>query len=82
MVPFVPEQEPDLSGRRVYLSAGLTDPIVTRDETERLSEMLQRYRADVTLSWVKSGHQLITPEVQDARIWINRTFMHSPTTPS
>jgi len=34
MVPLVPEKQPDLAGNPVYISAGMTDPIVVRSETE------------------------------------------------
>ena len=74
MVPLVPEKQPDLAGNPLYVSAGLTDPIVARSETERLVKMLREYRADVTLNWVNTGHALAAREIQDAKIWFDRTF--------
>jgi predicted esterase len=74
MVPLVPEKQPDLAGNPVYVSAGVKDPIVARNETERLVKMLREYGADVTLSWVDTGHALAGPEVQDARVWFGRKF--------
>lgn len=74
MVPLVPEKQPDLASNPVYVSAGVTDPIVARNETERLVKMLREYRADVTLNWVNTGHALAGREVQDARVWFGRTF--------
>jgi phospholipase/carboxylesterase/glyoxalase family protein len=74
MVPLVPESTPNLSAKPLYISAGLTDPIVTRNETERLARMLREYGAAVTLSYVQSGHAITDPEVQDAANWLQRTF--------
>jgi len=73
MVPLVPEKQPDLTGNPVYVSAGVTDPIVARSETEKLVKMLREYGADVTLSWVNTGHALVGQEVQDAKVWLGRT---------
>ncbi len=74
MVPLVPEKQPDLAGNPVYISAGMTDPIVARSETERLVKTLREYRADVTLNWVNTGHALAGREVQDAKIWFGQKF--------
>ncbi|HYW00481.1 MAG TPA: alpha/beta hydrolase [Candidatus Acidoferrum sp.] len=74
MVPVVPEKQPDLAGNPVYISAGMTDPIVARRETERLVKMFREYRADVTLNWVNTGHSLAEREVQDAKVWFDQTF--------
>jgi len=73
MVPLVPEKQPDLTDNPVYVSAGVTDPIVARSETEKLVKMLREYGADVTLSWVNTGHALVGQEVQDAKVWLGRT---------
>ena len=74
MVPLVPEKQPDLAGNPVYVSAGVKDPIVARNETERLVKILREYGADVTLSWVNTGHALAGPEVQDAKVWFDQEF--------
>jgi predicted esterase len=74
MVPLVPERQPDLADNPVYVSAGVTDQIVARSETERLVTMLREYGADVTLSWVNTGHALAGREVQDVKVWFGRTF--------
>ena len=41
MIPLVPERTPDLSAQQLYISAGLTDPIVARNETENLSRCFE-----------------------------------------
>ena len=57
-----------------YRFGGVTDPIVARSETEKLVKMLREYRADVTLSWVNTGHSLAEREMQDAKVWFGQTF--------
>ncbi len=74
MVPLVPEKQPDLTGNQVYVSAGSTDSIVARSEPEKLVKMLRGYGANVTLSWVDTGHSLVAREVQDAKIWFHGAF--------
>ena len=46
MVPLLPEPLPDLSSKRVFLSAGLHDPIVSNQETKNLFNILQKAGAD------------------------------------
>jgi phospholipase/carboxylesterase len=69
MAALVPERAPDLSGKRVFLSAGLHDPIVSKDNVETLAEMLRGYGADVTLRCQPAGHQLTNAEIMEAREW-------------
>ncbi len=70
MVPFVPEQYPDLAARPVFIGAGRLDPLVPPDQAERLAELLKRANADVTLSWQPGGHTLTPTEVRDAAAWL------------
>ena len=70
MVPLVPPTSPDLSGVRVFLSAGEFDPIVPRQGTEALAVLLREAGADITLHWNPAGHQLTSAEFQEARIWL------------
>jgi phospholipase/carboxylesterase len=70
MVPFEPASLPPLSGKRVLLSAGESDPIIPRRSTERLAELLRTAGADVTLKWYPTGHGLTSPEIDDAARWL------------
>jgi phospholipase/carboxylesterase/glyoxalase family protein len=74
MVPLVPEDPPDLTGKDVFVSAGAGDLIVTRSKVEELVELLQGYGADVFLNWAASGHTLTMEEVQKARDWLDKIF--------
>lgn len=70
MVPYVPDELPDLSGKSILLTAGENDPIVTTDETTRLHSLLQRAGADVRLAWFRNGHRLSGAEVHAAAQWL------------
>jgi predicted esterase len=71
MVPIVPEPLPALAGTPVLLSNGTRDPMVAPDETERLSALLRRAGADVTLSWQSSGHDLTSGDLSNAAAWLS-----------
>ena len=73
MVPLVPDRLPNLSGKRVFMSSGLQDPIATRNEAETLSNLLRQAGADVTLEWQDSGHELVKEDVIAARQWLEQT---------
>ena len=70
MVPLVPETLPDLAGKRVLISAGEQDPIVPRENAERLAAMLRGARANVTLHFESSGHALVSGDIEAAREWL------------
>ena len=72
MVPFEPEELPDLSGLPVHIGAGERDQIVARENTERLAELLERAGAEVSLNWRPGGHGLGMAEVREAREWLSR----------
>jgi phospholipase/carboxylesterase len=77
MVPFEPEEMPDLTGMPVYLAGGRADTMITPENTERLAELLQDAGADVTLDWQPGGHGIGREEVQSARGWLNDTVSRS-----
>jgi predicted esterase len=69
MVPLVPESLPNLSGKRIFMSSGLRDPIATREEAERLSGLLRQARAVVDMQWQNSGHELTQKDIDAAKQW-------------
>jgi phospholipase/carboxylesterase len=73
MVPLVPDRIPNLSGKRVFMSSGLQDPIASKHETESLFYLLKGAGADVTLRWQATGHELMEEDVQAARQWLEQT---------
>src|SRR3712207_6486472 len=70
MVPLIPDNLPDLSGKRIFMSSGLRDPIATRQEAETLSGLLKQARAVVDLQWQSSGHELTQDDVHAAKQWL------------
>jgi phospholipase/carboxylesterase len=74
MVPFEPETSPDLSGKAILLSAGEIDPIIPPALTTRLAELLRAAGAEVTLSWLRTGHGLVREEIDSAAAWFAARF--------
>jgi phospholipase/carboxylesterase len=72
MVPFEPDETPDLSGVPVFLAAGRRDTMIPPDNTERLAEILRAAGADLDLRWKNTGHPLTYEELEEARGWLSR----------
>jgi phospholipase/carboxylesterase len=72
MVPFVPEELPDLATLPIFIGAARHDEIVPPEETERLASLLRNCHADVTVHWESGGHGLSSGEVDAARRWLER----------
>lgn len=70
MVPLVPDQLPDLGGVPVYIASGRLDPLVPREEADRLASMLEDAGADVTHRYSEAQHQLEPSELQAVREWL------------
>ena len=74
MVPLVPNTLPDLSNKKILLSEGLQDPIVSRTEAENLYRLFQKANANITLKWQSSGHNLIQDDLIISKEWISNNF--------
>ncbi len=74
MVPFEPEEVPDLSGMPILLAAGRMDRMIPPENTERLAEILREAGADVDLRWRNTGHPLTYEEVAEAKGWLSGVF--------
>ena len=70
MVPFVPQTLPDLAKKHIFMSSGLYDPIVSRQEAKKLFGLFKNADANISLSWQESGHELTTGEIRKAREWL------------
>ncbi len=71
MVPFEPEEMPDLSGMPVFLAAGRRDRMIPPENAERLAEILRSSGADLDLRWRETGHGLTYEEVAEAKEWLS-----------
>src|SRR5919199_1719927 len=70
MVPLVPEILPDLSNKHIFMSSGVYDPIVSRQEAERLYGLFKKAGANISLSWQESGHELTMDDIGKAKEWL------------
>jgi phospholipase/carboxylesterase len=71
MVPFEPKPFPDLSNKFILLSEGLHDPIVSKQEVERLFAIIKKSGAKLTLRWQNSGHNLTEKDIMIAKEWLD-----------
>ena len=67
MVPFIPNTLPDLSNKYIFMSSGLYDPIIPKQEAERLFSLFKNGGAKVSISWQNSGHELVMEDVKKAK---------------
>jgi len=67
MVPFVPNTLPDLSNKYIFMSSGLYDPIIPKQDAERLFSLFKNGGAKVSISWQNSGHELVMEDVKKAK---------------
>jgi phospholipase/carboxylesterase len=76
MVPLVPQTLPDLSDKRIFMSSGLYDPIVSRQEAQKLFDLFKNADAKVSLNWQESGHELTMEEIGKAKEWLLQSSPH------
>ena len=74
MIPLIPNPVPDLSTKKILLSAGVNDPIVSRTETEDLYRLFQKTNTNIVLKWQQSSHNLVQEDISIARKWISNNF--------
>jgi predicted esterase len=70
MVPFTPDIIRNFSGLAVFLSGGMRDPIVPRDQTDELVMMFESGGADVSRFWHLGGHELGDDDIHAAKTWL------------
>ena len=70
-IPLTPEILSDLSGKRVLITAGKRDAIVSSAQSEGLQQMLQERHAEVELWLHEGGHEISSLEVQKVAEWFN-----------
>ncbi|MFC3207335.1 alpha/beta hydrolase [Aquamicrobium soli] len=70
LIPFSPQVNGDLAGRRILITAGGHDPICPPALTERLAGDLRAAQADVMLEWHEGGHEVRPNEIEAARLFL------------
>ena len=67
LIPFAPDPQPGLAGRRVLITAGRRDPIAPAVQTDALALWFERQGAAVTLDWHAGGHEIARSEFDALR---------------
>ncbi len=70
MVPLEPDQQPDLSGVDVLITAGLQDPLTPVENVRQLVAMLSDAGARVAEHFFEAGHELVAEDIETARNWL------------
>ena len=73
LIPFEPEVNGDLAGKRILVTAGRRDPICPPNLTSRLEAHLRAQGGDVTVEWHDGGHELRPNEIEAARRFFQPT---------
>lgn len=63
LIPWDPDAQPGLAGRRILITSGRRDPICPAPMTERLADWFRTQGADVTLVWHPGGHEIARTEI-------------------
>ena len=70
LIPFAPQVDGDLKGRRILITAGRRDPICPPNLTARLESWLRSLGADVIVDWHDGGHEVQQDEIAAARTFL------------
>ena len=73
LIPFEPDIEGSLAGKRILITAGRRDPICPPNLTSRLEAHLRAAGADVTVEWHEGGHEVRPNEIEAARRFLRRS---------
>lgn len=63
LIPFAPEPNPGIAGKRVLITAGRRDPICPLPLTERLVDYFAAQGSRVETSFHDGGHEIQAPEL-------------------
>lgn len=64
LIPFKPQANPGLAGRRILITAGERDPICPPPLTQALADYFTAEKASVTTEWHSGGHEIRPNEVE------------------
>lgn len=74
MVPLVPDKLPNLSGKQIFLSEGMFDPIVEKSQATGLEGLLRRCGANVKMNWEEAEHSLLREEISKAKRFLEENI--------
>lgn len=63
LIPWTPDSQPGLKGRRILITAGEHDPICPAPLTNALVDYLNAQGAKVSVAWHPGGHEIAQTEI-------------------
>lgn len=63
LIPWTPEPQPGLAGKRVLITAGRRDPICPEPATQALADYVAAQQSELSLVWHAGGHEIQQAEV-------------------
>ena len=63
LIPWTPEAQPGLEGRRILITAGRRDPICPAPMTEALIDYFADQNVDLEIAWHDGGHEIRQEEL-------------------
>ena len=72
LIPWAPEAQPGLVGRRVLITAGERDPICPPPATLALEQYYRAQGSQVLMVWQSGGHELWREEVEALQDFLQR----------
>ncbi len=75
LIPFQPQAQPGLAGRRVLITAGERDPICPPPATEALDQYYRAQGADVRTLWHPGGHEIRREEITALQDFVQRNLV-------
>jgi phospholipase/carboxylesterase len=71
LIPWTPESQPGLKGKRVLITAGRRDPICPPTLTQALADYASAQGVEMELVWHDGGHELRSSEIEAARRFLH-----------
>ena len=81
LIPWLPQPQPGLAGRRVLVTAGLNDPICPPDLTRQWNGWLAAQGADLSEIWTRGGHGIEQQEILALRDFLTSATSKEGTKP-
>ncbi len=75
LIPWTPEAQPGLAGRRVLITAGEQDPICPPPATEALDQYYRAQSADISTLWHPGGHEIRREEIAALQELVHRDLV-------
>lgn len=70
MVPYLPDQLPDFTGKSICILAGLRDTTMPLDEPAKLADLFRQGHAQTTRHSLNAGHELTSQDILIAQRWL------------